>query len=183
MEDSELVSLFWERKEEAISACSARYGAMCQKAAGRILSSPEDAEECVSDALLRAWNAIPPERPQNLAAYLLKITRNLALDRWRKQHRQKRLGSETALCLEELEETLPAEDAIADRVVLKDSLNRFLRGLSDGQRTIFLLRFWHFLPVKEIARRTGKSAAMVKSSLRRTREALREYLKQEGYDV
>ncbi len=183
MEDSELVSLFWERKEEAISACSARYGTMCREAAGRILSSPEDAEECVSDALLRAWNAIPPDRPGNLAAYLLKITRNLALDRWRKQHRQKRLGGETALCLEELEDTLPGEDAPADRVVLKDSLNRFLRGLPDEQKTIFLLRFWHFLPVKEIARRTGRSTAMVKSTLRRTREALRDYLMKEGYDI
>ena len=184
MEDSEILALFFVRDEKAIDESERKYGALCRSVAGRILDSPQDTEECVSDTWLRAWNAIPPERPGRLDVYFTKITRNLALDRWRSSRTKKKGGGELDLCLDELKNTLSDADADpADRLVLRELLNRFLRGLSAEAREIFLLRYWYFCPNDEIARRTGKSTVAVKVSLHRTREKLRNYLEKEGFDL
>ena len=185
MEDSEIIALFFARDEKAIDESSRKYGSLCRTVAGRILDSVQDTEECVSDTWLRAWDAIPPEHPKRLDAFFAKITRNLALDRWRSSHTKKKGGGETELCLEELKNTLsPESDADpVDRMILRELLNCFLRGLSAETREIFLLRYWYFCPVKEIAQRTGKSTAAVKVTLHRTRESLRQYLEKEGFDL
>ena len=102
MEDHEIVQLYWERDERAIGESEKKYGGLCRSVALRVLENIEDSEECVSDTWLRSWNVIPPQRPNLLGAFLARITRNLALDRWRASHAAKRYGGETALALEEL---------------------------------------------------------------------------------
>lgn len=180
MKDSEIIALYFARDEKAIDESDRKYGTLCRSIADRILESVEDTEECVSDTWLRAWNVIPPEHPQRLDAFFAKITRNLALDRWRSSHTKKKGGGNAELCLSELESTLTSSADPADRLLLRDLLNRFLRELKPDTREIFLLRYWYFCTNAEIAGRTGKSLAAVKISLHRTREELRKYLEKEG---
>ena len=179
MEDSEIIALYFARDEKAIDESNRKYGSLCRTIADRILDSGSDTEECVSDTWLRAWNVIPPERPHRLDTFFAKITRNIALDRWRANHTKKKGGGITELCLSELESSIPSADPF-DRLLLLDLLNRFLRELPPDAREIFLLRYWHFRTNAEIAVRTGKSLAAVKISLHRTREKLRKYLEKEG---
>ena len=183
MEDRDIVALFLARDEAAIGECEKKYGSLCLHVALRILGSPQDAEECVSDTWLRIWDAIPPTDPRRLDAYLLKITRNLALDRLHAKQAEKRAGDETLKCLDELADVLPDGESPLDGVLLRDLLNRFLRGLKEDERKIFVLRYTRILTVEEIASRTGKSKSAVKASLYRTRKKLRDYLKKEGIDV
>ena len=132
MEDTEIVELYWARDERAIEESDTKYGPLCRSIALRVLESPEDGEECVSDTWLRAWNAMPPQRPARLGAFLGKITRNLALDRWRRDHAGKRYGGETAMALEELGEIVSGkslEDEVQSRE-LDRALDGFLRGLA-----------------------------------------------------
>ena len=183
MNESDILALFWARDEAAIAECERKFGVECHQIAERILDSPEDAEECVSDTWLRAWDAIPPDRPEHLDAYLLKITRNLALDRLRMRHAEKRAGEEGAKCLDELAEALPDGENPLDEIVLRDLLNRFVRGLKEEERDIFVLRYTQVFTVEEISERMGKKQNAVKVSLHRTRKKLRDYLKKEGIDV
>ena len=145
MDDQSIIELFWSRSEDAISEANGKYGRFCYRIAYNILSSPEDAEESVSDALLSAWNAIPPRRPKLLAPFLGRITRNLAIDRLRTRNRDKRGGGEAALALEELEEVVggsESPESAALQKELADSINRFLDQLPRTERRVFLLRYW-----------------------------------------
>ena len=101
MEDTEIVELYWARNERAIEESDTKYGPLCRSIALRVLESAEDGEECVSDTWLRAWNAMPPRRPARLGAFLGKITRNLALDRWAERRALKRGGGAAEECLAE----------------------------------------------------------------------------------
>ena len=178
MNDQDILALFDQRDESAIDAARAAYGKLCFAAARHILPDQRDAEECVSDAYLRAWNAIPPERPASLGAYLARITRNLALDRYNYQHAEKR-SSDLTCAFEELETVLPTvertEDA-ADRMALQQVLNDFLRAQTREARTYFIRRYWYGESISEIAHscRAGESAVRV--SLFRTRNRLRKAL-------
>jgi len=184
VEDSRIVDLYWERNEEAITASQDAYGAYCHAIAWRILNVEEDCEECVSDTWLKAWNAMPPQRPGILSAFFGCITRNLAFSRWRAKKALKRTGEETALALSELSEcvaggTEPASHAEAKE--LERDVNRFLRGLGAQECSIFLLRYYHVYPVSAIAHRFSMKENTVKSSLLRTRRKLRLFLEKEGY--
>lgn len=186
MEDQEIIGLLFARDERGISAAGEKYGAYCRTVAGNILDSPEDAEECVNDALLRAWNAIPPERPRLLGAYLAGITRNAALSRWRREHADKRGGGTLALALEELDGCLagPASvEGALDARELTAALNGFLDGLEREARYMFLRRYWYADPIKVIARESGKSEGAVTKTLSRSREKLRCYLKERGFST
>ncbi len=183
MEDRDILALFWARDEKAISECEKKFGAECRRIVLRILSSPEDAEECVSDTWLRAWNAIPPACPEHLSAFLSKIARNLALNRLRLRTADKRGGGEADRCLDELEDILPDAESSLDGVLLRDLMNRFVRGLKEDERVIFVLRYTRVFTVEEIAMYTGKKQSAVKVSLYRTRKKLRDYLKKEGIEV
>ena len=97
MEDREIVQLYWDRDERAIGESEQKYGALCRGVALRVLESIEDSEECVSDTWLRSWNTIPPQRPNLLGAFLARITRNLALDRWRAARAEKRGGEDPSV--------------------------------------------------------------------------------------
>ena len=185
MEDLEIVELYWARDERAISESDAKYGPLCRSIALRVLISPEDSEECVSDTWLRAWNAMPPQRPARLGAFLGKITRNLSLNRWRRDHAEKRYGGETALALEELGEIVSGkslEDEAQERE-LDRAMNGFLRGLPDRDRDLFLRRYWGVETLESLAKQTGLSVSAVHRRLGKLRESLRDHLRKEGIDL
>lgn len=182
MEDDQIIALYFARSESAIAETDRKYGPYCRTIAGNILRDPEDGEECVSDTWLRAWEAMPPERPANLRAYLGRITRNLALDRLRAANAVSRGAGEIR---EELDECLTAGDptgAMVDKIVLTQALDRFLAGLPPKKRKLFLRRYWYFSSVEELSRDFGMSRSSVKMTLLRLRQALREQLKQEGIE-
>lgn len=184
MKDSDILALFLAGSEEAIAECERKYGAACRKIAENILSSPEDAEECVSDTWLRAWKAVPADPPLKLGAYLTAVTRNIALDRLRRRQSDKRGGGEVDRCLDELAESLPSGETPPEaEVLLRDLMTRFVLSLKPEEREIFLFRYRNVETVSEIARITGRSPGAVKIALYRCRKKLRGYLKKEGIDV
>lgn len=184
MEEKEIVALLWQRDENGLREAETRFGRQCRALAENLLGSAADAEECWNDALLRAWNAIPPERPQHLRAYLLKLTRRLAIDRLRTNTAEKRGGGEFPLVLEELAECIPggpgAEDAALTRA-LGEAVNRFLLTLPERERMIFVRRCFLVESNRHIARTLGMRENAVAVSLRRTRQKLRAYLEKEGF--
>lgn len=185
MEDREIVQLYWDRDEQAIAESDAKYGPLCRSVALRILAVPEDSEECVSDTWLRSWNAIPPQRPDPLGPFLARITRNLALDRWRKSRTAKRRAGETQLVLEELEDLVSGESA-EDEVLRRETvraLNGFLESLRSEERDLFLRRYLAFETLESLAKQSGKSVSGVHKRLAGLREKLREHLRKEGIDL
>jgi RNA polymerase sigma-70 factor (ECF subfamily) len=183
LDDSEIVNLFWERSERAISALAAKYGGYCLSVAQNILRSREDAEECVNDAYTRAWNAIPPARPEKLQTFLGKITRNLSFDRHEKNNAAKRGSGVMALALQELEECVPDKSTVEsalDSKAVTDALNSFLSGLEPFQRVVFMRRYWHAETIEEVSARLGISTSKTKSTLFRMRKKLKIHLLKEG---
>ena len=183
MDDSQIIDLYWKRSENAIAQTGSKYGSYCYSIAWNILTNREDAEECVNDTYLAAWNSIPPKRPAILASYLGKITRHLSIDRWRARNRFKRGGGEIVLALEEL------EDCIADshtpeteweKKQLVFLINCFLDSLSDIERRVFLCRYWYMDSISDISAFTGFSLSKVTSMLYRSRMKLRIVLDKEG---
>lgn len=186
MEDHEILALYNERSENAIEETAAKYGRYCFAIARHILQNDEDAEECVNDTFLRAWNAIPPQQPKRLQTYLGKITRNLSLNAYDKRTADKRGGDSVTLCIDELAECIPCEqgtDPFVDAVALKDALNRFLRDLPPRERRLFLKRYWYMQTVAEIAADDGITENHVSVILMRTRKTLRAALEKEGIVV
>ncbi len=184
MEDSQIVQLYWARSEEAIAETDAKYGRYCQSIAWNILSSREDAQECVSDTYLTAWKAMPPKRPAILSTFLGKITRRLSIDRWRSRSAAKRGGGEIILALEELEECVPGMEDVQkelERKELARIFNRFLSTLPETERNVFLCRYWYLDPIGNIAENFGFSRSKVTSMLHRTRGKLKTSLEKEGY--
>ncbi|MCR5332255.1 MAG: sigma-70 family RNA polymerase sigma factor [Lachnospiraceae bacterium] len=183
MDDSRIIGLFNERSETAISEAEKKYGRYCLSIACNILHDNEDAAECVNDALLGAWNSIPPHAPENLAAFLGKITRNLSLKKWREQSAAKRGGGNTAVSLDELEECIPSGHTIDEHLETEELtgiINSFLAALPDTERRVFLRRYWYFDTVDDICGRFGFGKSKVKMILKRTRDKLRKKLEKEG---
>jgi len=180
MEDTRIVELFFQREERAIEESHRKYGAYCRAVANNILHSEEDSQECVNDTWLRAWNSIPPDRPERLSVYFGKITRNLAIDRYRSAHSEKRGGGQTEVCLDELSECIGGRNTIEDNFILRDLLSSFLRTLPEKNRHIFLFRYWYMVPVSKIADHFGMTPDAVKMLLLRTRKKLEAFLEKEG---
>ena len=183
MEDSRIIELYWQRSSEAVTASAEKYGGYCWTIAQNLLSDPRDAEECVNDTWLGAWNAMPPHRPQFLRVFFGKLTRSAACSRWRANAAQKRGNGELPLVLEELQECIPAapssEDQIENRELAR-SINRFLHALPERDCSIFLRRYWFGERISAIAERYALKENTVKSSLYRSRCKLKQYLEQEG---
>ena len=183
MEDKRIIEMYWQRDEQALTLTRHKYGAYCHAIAWQILHSREDADECENDTYLRAWNAMPPDRPQGLRAYLGAVTRRLSLDRWRERKSQKRGGGEVALSLDELGECVPHPDTVSETVDAAQTaavLSTFLRSLPPAECDVFLRRYWYFDSVAQIAKRFGYSESKVKMTLSRTRDKLRVCLEKEG---
>ncbi len=179
MEDERIIDLYWQRSEEAIRQTDKKYGRFCISVAGRILDSREDVQECVSDTYLQTWNSLPPQRPAYFRAFLGKITRNLALNRFAHNRAQKRYSG-FELILEEYAQCADLERLpLEDEYVLGQALNHFLEQLPSQTRIIFLQRYWYACSVKEIAADLGLSQGNVKVILHRTREKLKAFLERE----
>lgn len=180
MEDDEIVELFLARDEAALGKTAEKYGKRLRALALKICGDMTAAEECENDAYLKAWNSIPPHEPRTyLFSFLAKITRCTALDRVKKDARAR-----TSELTEELENTLPSPSDVEKRLdgkLLSEAISRFLRAQSAEKRSIFLRRYWFMDSVSEIAKRYSISEGKVKSVLFRTRNALREHLKKEGF--
>lgn len=183
MEDRLIIELFFERSEHAISELSKKYGELCQTLSKRILHNDQDAEECVNDAYLAAWNTIPPERPDPLSAYICRITRNVSLKKYRSLTAQKR-NSRYDVILEEAAEFLAAKDSVEDELIageIAEQINHFLGKLRQKDRVIFVQRYWFCREIPEIAKELDLSKNYVNVHLHRTRERLKKYLRAEGY--
>ena len=186
MEDNQILDLYWERNPEAISQTDQKYGAYCRQISFQILRSREDSEECVNDTWLRAWNAMPPQRPAILPSFLGRITRNLSLDRYKAGHTGKRGGGQLLVALEELGTCIPAAESVEkalEDAELSRLIDRFLRTLPEKDQCIFLRRYWYVDTTLEIAHRYKMAEGTVKSSLHRSRQRLKAYLEQEGVAV
>ena len=185
MEDQQIIALYWSRDPQAIDHSSRKYGAYLFTVAQRILSSREDCEECVNDAYFAVWNAIPEQCPARFAAFLGRITRNLALKRYEYLTAEKR-NPAAAVSLSELADCVSGregpEDAAEARRV-EAAISRFLSALEEHKRVVFLRRYWYFDSIQSISDKTGFSHGKVKSMLHQTRRRLREYLESEGIDV
>ncbi len=178
MEDSLILELLWSRADNAIAALTRKFGPRLLRTARNMLG-PEDAEECVNDTYLAVWNAIPPRRPEPLTPFVLRVGRNIALNRLRSLGAQKRSGY--ALSLEELSGCIPA--APRSDPELGQVLQTYLAGLSRENRALFLRRYWFGDPVREIARDLALTENAASVRLSRMREGLRRHLTQEGYDL
>ncbi len=182
MNDREIIALYWAKKECAISATAEKYGRYCHTIAYNILYDHFEAEECVNDTYLGAWNSIPPHKPDRLSAFLGKITRNLALNRYRRKRAAKRSGGEIEIALSELENCIPAAtgvEQVAEESFLVSVINRFLYAQTKTKRNIFILRYWHLYSIRDIADMYGERESKVKSLLFRMRNELKKILEKE----
>lgn len=186
MEDSRIIDLYWTRSQQAIMESERKYGAYCRAVARNILTREEDAEECVNDTWLRAWNSMPPQRPTMLQAFFGTLTRNLSLDRWRRERAEKRGGGAVELALEELEECLAAREQVEQAVEAEHTarlISDFLRKQSKPDRQLFVRRYWYLDDIRTLCRRFGMGESQVKSRLYRMRKKLQAELEKEGVAV
>lgn len=184
MDDAAIIALYWARSEEAISQTDAAYGRKLHVLADRVVQNYEDAQECVSDTYMRAWDTIPPQRPAHFFAYLAKICRNFALNRLDWKNAAKRKGEVVSLTAE-MELCIPDKRAEQrmDAEELGRLLSAFLDGLTQESRLIFMRRYWFADSIEEIAARYNISQSKVKTRLHRTRGKLRVFLEKEGIRV
>ena len=184
MEDDQIVALYWQKNADAIAETNGKYGAYCFAIADNILRSKEDAEECVNDTWLHAWNAMPPQRPRRLKLFLAKITRNLSFNRFHAGTAQKRGGGEMELVLDELAECIAAESDVESAYEAKElgqSVNRFIRTLPERHGNVFVRRYFFTESAAVIAKRYGLTENNVMVILSRTRKKLKAHLIKEGY--
>lgn len=186
MEDTEIIGLYFARSETAITETDRKYGSYCRTVADNILHSLEDTEECVNDTWLRAWNAMPPQKPARLRLFLAKITRNLAFDRYAKRMTAKRGGGELCAVLDELAEciadTADVEGELQSRA-LRQSLNDFTAALPQRERQIFVGRYFYAHSIAYIAKQHGLKENHVSVLLGRIRKKLRTHLEEEGFCI
>ena len=178
--ENAILDLFFARDERAITSAEREYGGFCMNVAMNILHKTQDAEECVNDTWLKAWNSIPPQRPSPLRAWLGRVTRNLALSRYRYNHAARRDADMTA-CLEELEGCIAMPDSDAGQ--LPALLDAFLGTLPPTDRKLFVGRYWHRYPTAALAKGYGLTENAVYVRLARVRDKLRDYLEKEGFTV
>ena len=186
MDDNGIIQLYWDRNDQAISVTSEKYGHYCKAIAKNILNNEEDAEECVNDTYLNAWNSMPTHWPEQLATFLGKITRNLSFNKYKHDHAEKRGGGEIILVLEELTDCvsdISNVEQMLDRQELVKAINSFVRSLSPKKRNIFVCRYWYADSVSKIAKDYGMLQGSVSKVLERTRKQLKVYLAERGFEL
>lgn len=186
MDDAKIVQLYWDRNEQAIPVTADKYGSYCSSIAKNILGNKEDAEECVNDTYMSAWNSMPPHRPSILSAFLGKIVRNLSFNRYKYNTAGKRGGGELPMVLEELSDLVSGKDDVEqafDQKELTKAIDTFLDSLSPEKRSIFISRYWYTDSVSEIAVRYGMKEGAVSITLNRLRLKLHNYLLERGFEL
>ena len=184
MDDNQIIELYWQRSENAITETDKKYGAYCNTIAYNILQNKEDAEECVNDTWLGAWGAIPPNRPSILRAFLAKITRNLSVNRLEKKLAERRGGTAEFVVLDELEECIGDQtdiEGVVEAKELESLIRRFVRNLPERDGNLFVRRYFFSDSVASIARRYQISENYVMVILSRIRKKLRKELTKEGF--
>ena len=176
MDDNALITMLFNRDENAVAELSNKYGGLCRSLISNVLNDKRDVEECLNGVYLKLWNSIPPARPDNLKAYAAKAARNEALSLLRGG---KNRPENNAVPLEELENVLPYIETEAESIALRDAIQRFLRSLPKEKRVVFLRRYWYFESIEKIALSCGTSQSKVTSMLFRLRNELRNYLERE----
>lgn len=183
MNDDMIVDLFIEKNEKALSESATKYGIKLKRISFNIVQNMSDAEECENDTYLSAWNSIPPHSPkQYLFSFLAKITRDISINLYNKNHVKKRFAHIVELT-HEMEECIPNpndEDMKISEHVLTENINQFLYSLKETEREIFVKRYWYAESIKEIAIVYNFSESKIKSMLMRTREKLKKYFEREG---
>lgn len=186
MDDNSIIQLYWDRDDQAITKTSEKYGRYCKAIAKNILNNEEDAEECVNDTYLKAWNSMPAHWPEQLATFLGRITRNLSFNKYKQGRAEKRGSGEIKLVLDELTDCVSDADnveQIIDRRELVKAINLFVMGLSAEKRNIFVRRYWYADSVSAIAKDCGMLQASVSKILERTRKKLKAYLMERGFEL
>lgn len=182
MEDEKIIELYQIKNENAIKETSVKYGKYIRKIASNILNNESDSEECENDTYQATWRNIPPESPKSLKAFLGRITRNIALDRYDHNTAKKR-NTHFDVVLSELEECIPAKGSVEnayENLVLEETISEYLKGIERTKRIIFVRRYWHSDSVHDIALKFGFGESKVKSILMRTRQGLKKYLERQG---
>ncbi len=182
MDDKNIVALFFERNEEALSTTSQKYWRYCEAIAYNLLGNHEEAEQCINDALLDVWNSIPPNKPDNLRVYIGKIVRNKSLNIIRGMTVKKRGGNAVDAILDELSDLSSgySVEAVAERHETLAAVNDFLKTLPVKKRDVFVLRYWHCCEASEISAATGLTESNVYNILKRERKKLLDYLEKRG---
>ncbi|MDE7099180.1 MAG: sigma-70 family RNA polymerase sigma factor [Ruminococcus sp.] len=186
MDDKDIVQLFWDRNEQAITETSSKYGHYCFSIAKNILNNREDAQECVNDTYLNIWNSIPPHKPKMLSTFLGKIVRNLSFNKYKSVHSMKRGGYEISLILDELAEIVSDEESVEDNIIrneLLKTIDDFISTLSAEKKYIFIRRYWYSDKITAIANQCGRTENSVNVELNRIRKKLRDYLTERGYEI
>lgn len=186
MEDRNIIDLFFRRDKRAITELSYKYGSRLLRVAANILGDGRDAEECVNDTYLKAWNSIPPNDPENLLCYTARIVRNLSLNLLKRNNTQKRGSGSISEAYDELSECLPDSEGIEDKLDEKELakiINGFLKNLPKKSRLIFVRKYWRLDSIKTIAADMKISEGNVKNSLFRARQKLKELLSEEGIAI
>lgn len=184
MQDEKIVELYWQRNEMAITVTEEKYGKYLTKIAYNILSDREDSKECVNDTYFKAWDSMPPNKPDVLSLYLGKITRFVSIDKLRKRTSAKRSPSQYNLSLSELDECLSGGNVTEETVqkrLLAEAIGKYLLTISEDARNSFIHRYYYMDSIKDISSYFLMSESKVKSMLFRTRQGLKTYLEKEGY--
>lgn len=182
MDDSKIIELYWQRDESAVKETDLKYGGFCRKIAYNILCDFEDTQECVNDTYLKAWNAIPPQRPDRFQAWIGRITRNLSLNLWNRSHAAKRAGGAQQL-LSELEDCIPDRENIEIHIEAQELgkiISDWLRTLSAEDRILFINRYWNGTPILQLAEERNIPANRLAQKMYRLRMNLRNVLEKEG---
>ncbi len=183
MNDRGIIDLYHNRDESAIRLTAEKYGSYCKKIARNILGDERDAEECVNSTYLKVWEKIPPEKPNVFYAFLARITRNTAIDIYRKN---KRHNADLSLIFEELSGCVSdretPERTAENRELLK-AVNKFLNGQPKRNRQLFVSRYCCCESVRELSLRFGMTESAVSVSLSRIRKRLKEHLQKEGFEI
>lgn len=185
MEDLQIINLYFHRDEAAILETDKKYGAFCHGVALNVLSVKEDAEECVNDTYMQAWNSIPPQRPVKLGAWLGKVVRNTAINLRKKNHRQKRYAGIEQL-LDELQDCIPSNQTVDSEIgekELTEVINKWLMSLSKGDRTLFVRRYWIGSAINALAKDYGTTPNRLAKRMYKLRQNLKHMLEQEGYSI
>ena len=178
MDDTKIIELFFQRDQQAIRELDAKYGKACHSLSFNIVNNRQDAEECVNDAYLGAWNAIPPAKPDPLLTYLCKMVRNISLNAYYKREAAKR-SSRYTVAMEEIEACITAPDMVEAEIEARELasiIEGFLDMLKPEDRVIFLRLYWFADRCRDIAERVGLTEKNISVRLTRIREKLRKYL-------
>lgn len=184
--DEEIIELYWQRNENAISETDNKYGELVFKIAYNILNDKSDSEECQSDTYIDVWNAIPPTRPRVFLSFIAKIARRVSIDLYRKKSNKKAIPSEFKSSIEELEFCLQEKSKVDEELAVKELailINRYLRALNDKQRFIFVGRYYFSSSIEEIARQVGTTPSNIYKSLEKIKRGLKSYLESNGVNV